>query len=123
MDWNAVVKYYHSFPQQFQLWITKHVSGCNASNKLQVHLGRAYNNLCPICESAVESSSHHVLCGDADRTRIYHEDVDAIFAWMRETKSDPVFAAEFYEYLNGRSSRCFGGELEDQWGELDDTAR
>ena len=39
VDWNAVAKSCRSFPQQFQLWITKHVSGCNASNKLQVHLG------------------------------------------------------------------------------------
>jgi hypothetical protein len=42
---------------------------------------------------------------------------------MRETRSDPDFAAELYEYLNGRSSRCVGGELEEQWGELDDMAR
>ena len=42
---------------------------------------------------------------------------------MRETRSDPVFAAEFYEYLNGRRSRRFGGELEEQWGELEVMAR
>ena len=64
-----------------------------------------------------------MLCGDADRTRIYHEDVDAISAWMRETRSDPVFAAEFYEYLNDCSSRCFGGELEEQCGDLENMAR
>ena len=48
VDWKAVASTMHTFPQQFQLWITKHVSGCNASNKLQVHLGRADTNLCPI---------------------------------------------------------------------------
>ena len=42
---------------------------------------------------------------------------------MSETRSDPVFAAEFYEYLKGRSLRRFGGDLEEQWGELADMAQ
>ena len=112
---NPVAPFHNSFN-----YGSKNMSrGATRQTSYRSTFGRADNNLCSICESAVESSSHHVLCGDADRTRIYHEDVDAIFSWMRETRSEPVFAAELYEYLKGRSSRRFGGDLEEQWGELD----
>ena len=67
VDWDMVGRATKSYPQQFRLWITKPVYGCNDSGQIQVHLGRQETNLCPICNDEIETSQHHALCDKIDR--------------------------------------------------------
>ena len=95
VDWDAVSRASKTYPQQFRLWMTKHVSGCNDSGQLQVHLGRRETNLCPLCKTEIETSQHHVHCTHTDRQQIYEEDLQSLLLWMQTTTSDPYFAAAF----------------------------
>ena len=99
VDWDMVGRATKSNPQQFRLWITKHVSGCNDSGQLQVHLGRRETNLCPICNGEIKTSQHHVLYTQIDRRKIFEEDLLSLLLWMQSTTSDPDFAEAFYKFL------------------------
>ena len=100
--------------------MTKHVSGCNDSGQLQVHLGRRETNLCPLCKTEIETSQHHVHCTHTYRQQIYEEDLQSLLLWMQTTTSDPYFAAAFYKFLLQRGAVLLSTICDDEDSAIDD---
>jgi hypothetical protein len=119
VDWDSVSRSSKTYPQQFRLWMTKHVAGCNYSGQLQVHLGRHETNLCPLCKTEIETSQHHVLCIHPDRQQIYEEDLQSLLLWMQTKTSDPYFAAAFYKFLLQRGAVSLSTICDDEDSAID----
>jgi hypothetical protein len=64
--WKGMDKVMKSFPEMFQVWITKQVSHFNGMNHQLARLDhtRTIKNICPSCGCRDESPSHITCCQD-----------------------------------------------------------
>ncbi|KAL3780888.1 hypothetical protein HJC23_009934 [Cyclotella cryptica] len=103
--WAAVGKAMLAYPQMYTLWVTKHVSGFNGTNR---HLSRIDNsivNRCPCCGEADESTAHITRCLNPGRQRVFQQSVDTMLDWMEESHCDQNLIECLEEYLLRRGRR------------------
>ena len=97
--WDYVGHAMAAYPQMFSLWVTKHVSGFNGTNRQLSRFQAEVTNKCPCCGHKDESSAHITRCSNAGRRRIFEKSIDSLLDWMENTHSDIQLVECLESYL------------------------
>ena len=62
-------------------------------------------NLCPSCESSVETCAHILTCPDEGRIELLMETIKNLEIWMRSAETDPILVDCIGEYARGRGGK------------------
>jgi hypothetical protein len=81
--WEGMQNAMQSFPEPFQVWVTKHISHFNGTNRMLsrfpgIATHPKVQNRCPNCKRFDESTSHITRCRDQGRTKIFQSSVEAL---------------------------------------------
>jgi hypothetical protein len=104
--WDYVGRAMDAYPQMFNLWVTKHVSGFNGTNRQLSRFQDDITNKCLCCGHKDKSSSHVTRCPNPGRWKIFRKTVDSLLDWMENTHSDIklVECLETYLLAHGEGS-------------------
>jgi hypothetical protein len=104
--WDHVGRAMEAYPQMFNLWVTKHVSGFSGTNKQLSRYDGTTVNRCPCCGHNDESTAHITRCLTPGRQRIFKQSVDTLLDWMERTHCDVnlIECLEQYLLLRGEGS-------------------
>ena len=109
VDWEATEKMMYNMPQQFRLWVTKHVSKFCATNKQLFRMRQAPSPACPCCDEDVQEDTRHQLhCSDPKRYELLIEGVEELEQWLTTVDTDPVLTTCICRYIRGRGHEEFG---------------
>ena len=110
IDWDAVGKKMSNTSQQHKIWITKHVSGFCATNKMMFKRGLEDHTKCPCCNlpGIVETTRHQVKCTDPERILLWKDSVNDLKQWLSEKDTDPNLQELIIGYLHGRGEVTLG---------------
>jgi hypothetical protein len=108
--WEGMQKVMQSFPEMFRVWVTKHISHFNGTNRMLSRFpGTAtcpkVHNRCPNCKRFDESTSHITRCRDQGRSDIFRSSVEALREWLRDQQTDPEVTRLISTYLLARGTR------------------
>jgi len=86
IDWEAVGKKMSTTGQQHKIWITKHVSGFCATNKMMYKRGLEDHTQCPCCKipGIVETTRHQAKPNDPERMLLWKDSVNDLKQWLSE---------------------------------------
>ena len=110
IDWEAIGKKMSTTRQQHKIWITKHVSGFCATNKMMHRRGHEDHAQCPCCKVAgtVETTRHQARCPDPERILLWEDSVNDLKKWLSEKDTDPNIQELIIGYLHGRGTVVLG---------------
>ena len=110
IDWEAVGKKMSTTGQQHKIWITKHVSGFCATNKMMYKRGLEDHTQCPCCKipGIVETTRHQAKCNDPERMLLWKDSVNDLKQWLPEKDTDPNLQELIIGYLHGRGAVMLG---------------
>jgi hypothetical protein len=96
----------NAYPQMFNLWVTKHVSGFSGTNRQLLRIDKEMINQSPCCGNNDESSAHITRCLNPGRRRVFQQSVAALLDWMEHTHCDinVIECLEKYLALRGEGS-------------------
>ncbi|KAL3788945.1 hypothetical protein HJC23_000229 [Cyclotella cryptica] len=100
--WDHVGRAMEAYPQMFNLWVTKHVSGFSGTNKQLSRYDGTTVNRCPCCGHNDESTAHITRCLNPGRQRIFQQSVDTLLDWMERTHCDVNLIECLEQYLSLR---------------------
>ncbi len=94
------------YPQMFAIWVTKHVSGFNGTNRQLSRFQSEIVNKCPCCGHNDESPAHITRCANPGRREVFEKSVETLLDWMENTHSDVhvVECLETYLLQQGEGS-------------------
>ena len=98
--WNYVGHAMEAYPQMFNLWVTKHVSGFSGTNKQLSRYDGTTVNRCLCCGHNDESSAHITCCLNPGRQRIFQQSVENFMDWMERTHCDVNLIECLEQYLS-----------------------
>ena len=102
--WDAMEEAMKVYPQMFKVYITKHVSHFQGTNRqLSRDRSQEVDNVCPCCGCKNESTGHITRCPDEGRTEMFYESADLLIDFLHETQMDPRLIDCIAQYLEGRS--------------------
>lgn len=106
MVWEYIGRAMESYPQMFQLWVTKQVLGFNGTNRQLSGLQEDVVNRCPCCGHGDESTAHLTHCTHPGRRKVFQQSVESLLDWMEITRSDIslVECLETYLLAHGEGS-------------------
>ena len=109
VDWDAVEKMMHKMPQQFRLWMTKHISKFCATNKQLFRMHRAQSPHCPCCNDTQvqEDTRHQMHCRDPKRYELLVQGIEDLTEWMESVHTEPTLALCISRYLRLRGLEDF----------------
>ena len=104
IDWDAIAVKMSSTKQQHKIWITKHVSGFCATNKMMHRRGHEEHSRCPCCHSPDirETTRHQARCLDPERIILWNDSVDELNQWLTKKDTEPNIQILIIGYLRGR---------------------
>jgi hypothetical protein len=102
-DWWLLQKTLLSLKRLFQLWAAKHVNRITGTMSLLSHQdGRC--NLCPSCETCIETCQHIARCPEAGRALAFAQSTDELELWLSLNKTHPDMQSLLLRYTRGRST-------------------
>ena len=92
--WEGMDNLMWGFPETFRVWITKHVSHFNGTNRMLSRFPATETrakvvNKCPNCGCADESTAHITRFRDEGRTLIFSESITSLTQWLGDQHTDP----------------------------------
>jgi hypothetical protein len=107
--WEGMDKVIRGFLELFQVWITKHVSHFNGTNRMLSRFPATETcakvaNKCPNCGCTDESTAHIIRCCDEGRTLSFSESTTSLMQWLGDQQMDPEVVHLFRRYLSGRGT-------------------
>ena len=104
--WEGMDKVMQGFPETFRVWITKHVSHFNGTNRMLFRFPASETrakvvNKCPNCGCADESTAPITRCRDEGRTLIFSKSITSLMQWLGDQQTDPEVVHLFWRYLSG----------------------
>ena len=101
VDWLAVEKFMAKEPQQYKLWITKHISGFCATSKMMFHRNKSATPDCPVCKQpgVRDETRHQAVCPDPQRQEIWKDSVSTIDRWLHKVDTHPILHFSIIKYL------------------------
>jgi hypothetical protein len=103
--WEGMERVMISFPEIFQVWVTKHVSHFQGTNRQLSHIDKLVLNVCPSCKCHNESTSLITWCSDPGRARIFKDLVDQLVQWLYDQQTDGKVVQLFKQYLLAGGTR------------------
>jgi hypothetical protein len=109
-------KVMRSFPEMFRVWITKHVSHFNGTNRmlsrfLASKTWEKVKNRCPNCRCFDKSTQHITRCRDEGRTDIFTEFVTSLVQWLSAQHTHLEVVYLFRSYLLARGTHTMASLL------------
>ena len=107
VDWQSVEVMMKNEPQQFNLWISKHVSGFCGTNKMLYKRKQSSSPYCPVCKhpNIEESTRHQALCRDTYRQQIWIDSVSHLDKWLAKVDTHPTLHYCITEYMLRKGTR------------------
>ncbi len=98
------------FPELFRMWITKHVSHFNGTNRMlsqypATETCSKVQNRCPNCGCFGKSMAHITWYRDKGRTVVFLDSVENLQLWLEEQQTNPEVTHLFRSYLLAYSTR------------------
>ena len=109
VDWPAIERMMNHMPQQFRLWVTKHVSKFCATNKQLFRMRKINSPACPCCgdDEIQEDTRHQLHCRDPKRYELLVEGITDLEQWFLEVDTEPNLAACLCRFLRFRGRESF----------------
>ena len=106
IDWEAIEVKMSNTKQQHKIWITKHVSGFCATNKMMYRRGHEDHTTCPCClnPDISESARHQARCMDPERIVLWKDSVEDLNQWLTEKDTEPDIQVLIIGYLQGKGA-------------------
>jgi len=76
--WDHVDRAMSRYPQMFAVWVTKHVSGFNGTNRQLSKFQAEILNKCPCCGHNDESPAHITRCTNPGRRVVFEKSVESL---------------------------------------------
>lgn len=113
VDWLSVKKMLINKPQQYQMWLTKHVSGFCGTNSVMQKRKTRFDSICPCCKlpGIKEYSRHQLVCNDQRRLEQWEEDVNKLDKWLYEYECKTNLHEIILEYVRERGRIPFGWDV------------
>ncbi len=86
--WEGVESVLKSFPEMFQVWITKHVSHVQGTNQQLSRIDKLVQNVCPSCKCHDKSTSHITWCCNPGCARTLKDSVGQLVQWLYDQPMD-----------------------------------
>jgi hypothetical protein len=67
--WEGMESVLKLFPEMFRVWVTKHISHFQGTNRQLSHIDKLVLNVCPSCKCHDKSTSHITRCCDPGHAR------------------------------------------------------
>jgi hypothetical protein len=80
--WEGMEHVIKLLPEMFCVWVTKHKSYFQGTNRQQSRIDKSVLNLCPCFGCYDESTSHITRCHDPGQTRILKDLVEQMDQWL-----------------------------------------
>jgi hypothetical protein len=114
--WEGMDKVMQGFPEPFRVWITKHVSHFNGTNRMfswfpATETRAKVANKCPNCGCTDKSTAYIIRCCKEGRTQSFSESTTALMQWLGDQQTDPEVVHLFRRYLSGRGTRTMASLL------------
>jgi hypothetical protein len=107
VDWRALDATLDSKPQMYKQWLAKQASGFCGTQTMVAHWDKTRDGKCPCCQR-VDTAHHLNLCGDPDRTRLFHEMADKLKEWLNDNYAHPELAYWIPRYIKLRGTHRLG---------------
>jgi hypothetical protein len=107
--WEGMDKVMRGFPEPFRVWITKHVSHFNGTNRMLSQFPATETrakvaNKCLNCGFTDESTAHITRCCDKGQTLSFSESITSLMQWLGDQQMDLEVVHLFRHYLSGRGT-------------------
>jgi hypothetical protein len=101
--WEGVGAAMASYPQMFRVYVTKHVSHFQGTNRqLSRDITQEVDNICPCCGCKDESTGHITRCKEDGRTAMFLESIDLLGDFLYESHMDGRLVDCILTYLEHR---------------------
>ena len=90
INWREIECARKSLPQHRQTWLTKHISGYNATGRQMLRRKEWENSRCPKCNEEHENSDHVVTCPCNDAREKFDDMILDLCQKMERIKTCPV---------------------------------
>ncbi len=77
-----------SFPEMFHIWVTKHVSHFQGTNRQLARIDKLVLNVCPSCKCDDEFTFHITWCHDPGRAGKLKDLVEQLVQWLYDQQTD-----------------------------------
>ena len=114
--WEGMDKVMRWFPETFWVWVTKHVSNFNGTNRMLSRFPATEThakvvNKCPNCGCADESTAHITRCCNEGQTLIFSESITSLMQWLGDQQTDLEVVHLFRQYLSSRGTHTMASLL------------
>ena len=92
VDWDAIKDAQTCYPNDFSLWISKHVAGFCGVGKMMFRWDMWDNNRCPSCDMEKETAQHMLVCNNVDMQTEFSEAMEVLEKWIFDKKTCPDIA-------------------------------
>ncbi len=97
--WEGMERIMKSFPEMFRVWVTKHVSHFQGTNRQLSRIDKLVLNVCPSCKCHDESTSHITWCRNPRHARTLKDSVEQLVQWLHDEQTDGKVEHLFKRYL------------------------
>jgi hypothetical protein len=97
--WEGMEHVLKLFPEMFWVWVTKHVSHFQGTNRQLSRIDKLVLNVCPSCKCHDESTSRITRCRDPGRARTLKDSVELLVQWLYDQQMDGEVVHLFKRYL------------------------
>ena len=89
VDWDANDDAFHSFPQLFRLWASKHVSGWCGVNSMRFAWKDSETHSCPHCNADHETTAHLPVCPAPKMQESWVSSITGLEVWLTMVDTHP----------------------------------
>jgi hypothetical protein len=93
--WEGMGRIMKLFPEMFRLWVAKHESHFQGTNRQLSRIDKLVLNVCPSCNCHDKSTSHITWCRDPGWTCIHKDTVEQLVQWLYDQQSDGKVVHQF----------------------------
>ena len=102
-DWWSLWKTLLGLPRLFQLWAAKHINKIAGNMSFLSHQD-GQCNLCPSCETCIETCQHIAWCPEARRALAFAQSTEDLKLWLHANNTHPDMQSLLLEYTQGRGT-------------------
>ncbi len=97
--WEGMEHVMKLFPEMFHIWVTKHVSHFQGTNRQLSCIDKLVMNVCPSCKCHDEPTSHITQCHNPGWACILKDLVEQLVQWLYDQQTDGEVVQLFKQYL------------------------
>jgi hypothetical protein len=103
--WEGMERVLKLFLEMFRVWVTKHVSHFQGTNRQLSCIDKSVLNICPSCKCHDESTPHINRCHDPGRACILKDLVEQLVQLLYDQQTDGEVVQLFKQYLLAGGTR------------------